>query len=303
MWKRWVGVVAALAASIYLMWDDEPTCDKGCLRGARVLITGASSGIGSAVALEFARRGARVAITARRHGRLMQLSEDLHAAGAPDVTVLPGSMEELHFARAVVRDAVRAMGGLDYLILNHVGLTPISWWAGDVEATDQLVRATRLNFLSFAWAASEALGPLETSGGNILAVSSLCGKVPTPLVSPYAASKFALEGFFGSLRQELKLRHSNVSITIATLGYINTDTAVSQVQGRMLGVEPAPVGPCAEALVDAACARVDSLVHPGVARVALLLQRWAPGLLLHQLQAVYNITALGPPPTFSPSGP
>lgn len=301
MWKRWVGVVVVLVASVYLAWDDEPTCDKGSLRGARVLVTGASSGIGSQVALEFARHGSRVSITARREGRLEQLSEQLLAAGAPEVTVLPGSMEELNVARGVVRDAVRAMGGLDYLILNHVGLSPISWWAGDDAATELLMRSTRINFLSFVSAASEGLEALEASGGNILVVSSLCGKIPSPLVAPYASSKFALEGFFGSLRQELKLRNSNISISIATLGYINTDTAVSQVQGRLLGVEPAPVAPCAEALVDAACARVDSIVYPGVARLALMLHRWAPALLQRQAQGAYNVTALGTPPAFTRS--
>ncbi|KPP58580.1 hydroxysteroid 11-beta-dehydrogenase 1-like protein-like, partial [Scleropages formosus] len=176
-----LAVGAALAAlAAFVTWRENFES------GARVLVTGASTGIGEQMAYRYARFGAQIVITARRE-------HILHRASSREVCE-PGSAE----------------GGLDYLVLNHIGASPFAMWDGDVEHTRWLMQESR---------------------GSIVVVSSLLGKMSSPFVGPYAATKFALSGFFGSLRHEMTMRGSNVTITMCFLGLIDTQSAMEKVKG------------------------------------------------------------------------
>ncbi|XP_029110865.1 hydroxysteroid 11-beta-dehydrogenase 1-like protein [Scleropages formosus] len=154
-----LAVGAALAAlAAFVTWREN--FESGSLKGARVLVTGASTGIGEQMAYRYARFGAQIVITARRE-------------------------HILH----------------------------------------------RVNFLSYLQMTSRALPSLEESRGSIVVVSSLLGKMSSPFVGPYAATKFALSGFFGSLRHEMTMRGSNVTITMCFLGLIDTQSAMEKVKG------------------------------------------------------------------------
>uniref|UniRef100_A0A3P9ADD6 Hydroxysteroid 11-beta-dehydrogenase 1-like protein n=1 Tax=Esox lucius TaxID=8010 RepID=A0A3P9ADD6_ESOLU len=219
-----VGVAAAFVA---FQWRG-PTLDPESLKGARVLVTGASTGIGEQIAYHLAGFGAKVVITARREKVLQQVVEKCQVLGAQKALHIAADMANPSDPERVVKFAVDKLGGLDYLVLNHIGPSPFAMWDGDVEHTRWLMQ---VNFLSYLQMAKTALPVLEQSKGSIVVVSSLLGKMCSPFVAPYSSTKFALNGFFGTLQHELAMQRSNVSITICVLGLIDTDSALEKVKG------------------------------------------------------------------------
>ncbi|CAB1317165.1 unnamed protein product [Coregonus sp. 'balchen'] len=112
----------------------------------------------------------------------------------------------------------RESGCLDILVLNHIGPTPFAIWNGDVEHVRELMQ---VNFLSFVNMASAALPMLEQSAGSMIVVASLLDDYS---MEPYAANKFAVNRFFGTMQHELAMQGSNVSLTITTLEKIRGHT-------------------------------------------------------------------------------
>ncbi|XP_075299217.1 11-beta-hydroxysteroid dehydrogenase 1 isoform X3 [Opisthocomus hoazin] len=139
--------------------------------------------------------------------------------GAASARYVSGSMEDTSFPEVVVKEAENTWGGLDMLILNHISYSHFTYFNGDVEHVRKLLET---NFLSYVAMTVAALPMLKESEGSIVVVSSVAGKTGIPFVAPYSATKFALDGFFSSLRQEFIIDKVNVSITLCVLGYINT---------------------------------------------------------------------------------
>ncbi|NXP60553.1 DHI1 dehydrogenase, partial [Chloropsis cyanopogon] len=189
------------------------------LRGKRVIVTGASTGIGEQLAYHLARMGAHVLVTARTEARLQSVVQRCLELGAASARFVSGTMEDMAFAQHVVKEAQTLLGGLDMLILNHVGASYFGFFDGDVEHVRKLLE---INFLSYVAMATAALPMLKESEGSIVVVSSMAGKVGFPFTVPYSATKFALDGFFSSLRQEFTIQNINVSITLCILGFIDT---------------------------------------------------------------------------------
>uniref|UniRef100_A0AAY4EM08 Hydroxysteroid 11-beta-dehydrogenase 1-like protein n=1 Tax=Denticeps clupeoides TaxID=299321 RepID=A0AAY4EM08_9TELE len=205
-------ICTALAA---FLWHD--TFYPESLRGARVLVTGASTGIGEQLAYHYARLGAQLIITARRESILQKVVDKCLELGAQQAWYISADMSQSADPERVVKYAVEKMEGLDYLVLNHIGSSPFQMWNQDAEHVRTLMQ---VNFLSYVQMTSAALPTLEKSGGTIIVVSSMLGKLATPFVAPYTATKFAVNGFFETLQHEFSMRKSNVSI-INVLGYIN----------------------------------------------------------------------------------
>uniref|UniRef100_H2LI64 Hydroxysteroid (11-beta) dehydrogenase 1-like a n=2 Tax=Oryzias latipes TaxID=8090 RepID=H2LI64_ORYLA len=219
-------MVSLCVIYLALQWTS-PTFDPESLRGARVLVTGASSGIGEQMAYHYARFGAQVVITARREKVLQQVVEKCLSLGAQKAVYIAADMSTDADPDRVVDFALEELGGLDYLVLNHIGPSYIRMWDGDHEQVQQLMK---INFHSYVQMAGRALPFLERTGGALVVVSSVGGRVNTPCVAPYTSTKFALNGFFGSLRHELVMKRSNVSISICTLGLIDTASAMKHVR-------------------------------------------------------------------------
>uniref|UniRef100_A0A2K5RKK5 Hydroxysteroid 11-beta-dehydrogenase 1-like protein n=1 Tax=Cebus imitator TaxID=2715852 RepID=A0A2K5RKK5_CEBIM len=118
-------------------------------------------------------------------------------------------------------------GGLDYLVLNHIGGAPAGTRARSAQATRWLMQ---VNFLSYVQLTSRALPSLTDSKGSLVVVSSLLGRVPASFSTPYSAAKFALDGFFGSLRRELDVQDVNVAITMCVLGLRDRASAAEAVR-------------------------------------------------------------------------
>ncbi|XP_042655981.1 corticosteroid 11-beta-dehydrogenase isozyme 1 isoform X2 [Tyto alba] len=148
-----------------------------------------------------------------------QVVERCLELGAASARYVSGTMEDMAFAEHVVKEAKTSLGGLDMLILNHVGTSYFGYFNGDVGHVRKLLE---INFLSYVAMTTSALPMLKESEGSIVVVSSMAGKVGFPFTVPYSATKFALDGFFSSLRQEFSIQSINVSITLCILGFIDT---------------------------------------------------------------------------------
>ena len=169
------------------------------LKGARVIITGASSGIGRAIAIEFSRRGAMLALAARNEAALQDVAGLVRQAGARAI-VIPADVTTEGEVERLVDETVRQLGGVDILVNNAgVGLQAT---IADATATD-VDALFRLNVLAAA-AAIRAVVPVmrQQQGGMIINISSMAGRIVTPRIGYYSASKFALAAIGESLRME-----------------------------------------------------------------------------------------------------
>lgn len=176
------------------MGDAMDNESSGDMHGKRVLVVGASSGIGAAVARGAARRGARVAVCGRRVERLEELS-----AVDPAIFALCGDVRDEASIRSVVARAAEAFGGLDAVVY-AVGVSPLKSLA---EATQDDWRAVLDSNLIGAALVSAASAPhLIASGGRLLLLSSKSVRRPFPDLSLYATSKIALDGLIRCLPGE-----------------------------------------------------------------------------------------------------
>ena len=216
--------------AVVLWWIFQSSVDVVAqLKGKRVIVCGASTGIGEQIAYIYARGGARIVIAARRDNVLERVQAECVRLGAQQVERLPVDLSTSTASAELIRFAEEKLGGIDVLVLNHIVSYYQPW-----SASSDLERATKLitiNTLSYVYLATHALPALERSHGTIAVVSSVAGKVPGHCQNIYSASKFALHGFFESLRIDLSLRPggSNISISLIPLGLFGSDNAVHNV--------------------------------------------------------------------------
>ncbi|HKK87374.1 MAG TPA: SDR family oxidoreductase [Saprospiraceae bacterium] len=190
-----------------------------------VWITGASSGLGEAMAVEFARQGARLVLSSRRKEELERVKDK--CVGSPEVIIETMDVIEHDEMPKKVERVLGLTGHVDILI-NSAGISQRSL----VKDTDFEVdkRIIDINFLGTV-AISKAILPhfIERNSGQFVAISSVTGKLGTPLRSSYAASKHALHGFFDSLRAEM--HDTGIDVTLICPGYIKTNISINAVTG------------------------------------------------------------------------
>lgn len=170
------------------------------IHGLRGILTGASSGIGRALAAELVRDGARLVIVARRMDRLEELQQSL-AGAAGEIVPLAGDVTDPAVRRAALTRAVEVFGGLD-LVVNNAGIGA----AGNfIDASPERLRQVmELNFFAATELTRLCLPQLKVGHRPIVVnISSVLGHRGVPGYTEYCASKFALEGFSQSLRAEL----------------------------------------------------------------------------------------------------
>jgi len=182
-----------------------------------VWLTGASSGIGEALAIELAARGAKLAITARRAEILTRLSNDLSAKGGA-VAALPGDVEDRSQMHEVAQEIRARFGKIDCLISNagtHRFTVPEKFDAEEYRAIMNLNFGGMLNCI-------EAVLPemIESKSGHIVAVASLAGYRALPRAAAYGASKAAMIHFLDSLR--FHMAEYNIPVTTVNPGFVKT---------------------------------------------------------------------------------
>jgi len=173
---------------------------KRQLNGKRAIITGASSGIGRALARQLAARGVQLVITARRADRLELLTREI---SAPGVRVVPvaGDITNAALRQRLIDAVARELGGLDILV-NNAGVGAIGPFVTADPA--RLQRIMDVNFFAPVALIRISLALLQQGDQPIIVnVSSVLGHRAVPLKSEYCASKFALHGFSDALRAEL----------------------------------------------------------------------------------------------------
>ncbi len=169
------------------------------IAGSRALITGASGGIGRALAIELARQGSRLTLLARRADALSAVAADIQMLGG-EVECIVGDVTDPATRATALDRATTRFGGLDILI-NNAGVGAFGRF--DEAASARLRQLFEVNFFAAAELTREALPLLKKSERPIVVnVSSILGHRAVPRSSEYCASKFALQGLSESLRAE-----------------------------------------------------------------------------------------------------
>jgi short-subunit dehydrogenase len=188
------------------------------IKDRRILITGASSGIGAALARELGRHHARLVLTARRADRLETLAAELRGY-ASKVICVPGDITRAEHRAQLIDQGVDAWGGIDILI-NNAGVGAIGKFA-DAD-TDRLRKVMEVNFFAPVELIRQALPALRQGNQPLIVnIGSVLGHRAVPRKSEYCAAKFAMHGFSDSLRAELAEQGINVLL-------VNPSTTTSE---------------------------------------------------------------------------
>ncbi|MEA2254619.1 MAG: hypothetical protein QOG35_664 [Solirubrobacteraceae bacterium] len=253
-----------------------------------VVITGASSGIGRAAALAFARRGSRLVLAARSPEALRDAAAECRRLGA-EAEAIPTDVRDEPAVQALARHAVERFGRLDVWV-NCAGVMA---YGGFEQVPPDVFRAViETNFFGQVHGARAALTPFRRQrSGVLINLSSVWGRVATPDVSAYVASKFAVRAFSESLSYELR---DLPDVAVSTMLPQAVDTPIFAHAGNYSGraVRPVPpmVGPEQVAAGIVACARSPrrEVTYKRTGRALELLHALAPSLYARLLPPAFR---------------
>lgn len=255
-------------------------------KNSTVWITGASSGIGEALALEFARQGAKLVLSARREAELERVRDRCTGVGlaSENVLVLPLDVTD-HPAFAPAVEAVAGRFGSVDMLINNAGISQRSLCVDtDMAVYRQLMEVDVLGQIGL----TKAVLPLmiRQGSGHIAITSSVAGKIGAPYRTGYCAAKHAVMGFYDALRAEVT--HQGIRVTTITPGYIQTNISVHALKGDGSTYERVDED-IAGGMNVTDCARVimrgflkgtpEIAVGEGFEMKALLIKRLFPGLV------------------------
>ena len=247
-----------------------------------IILTGASQGIGKALALALSPQGPTLVLAARDEAALRVVESQCRALGATTF-VFPTDVTDEAQCRSLIRRTVEVAGGIDVLIHNAGG----GMNARFDEMTDISVfeKLMRLNYLGPVYLTHEALPHLKKARGQIVVVSSVAGLTGVPLRTAYSGSKHAVFGLFESLR--IELAEHGVSVTM-----IAPDFVQSEIHIRAYGPDGRPVGEstiaervampaneCAALIVAAMEGRQRLLITSMRGKAGRFVRLLAPGLI------------------------
>jgi short-subunit dehydrogenase len=166
-----------------------------------VLITGASAGLGEAMAMRFARMGANLTLNARRLEKLTELKDRLHKVNKKiEIVIAPGDVSHKGAVDEITKQSVNHFGGIDVVIAN----AGQGMWCRfkDLKDPDQLLELMQLNYMGVVYCLFYGLPHLRKSHGSFVAVSSIQGVIPVAFHTGYVASKYAVNGLIETIRLE-----------------------------------------------------------------------------------------------------
>jgi short-subunit dehydrogenase len=251
-------------------------------REKTVIVTGASSGIGKALALRLTEKGAWLALAARNPQRLNALAIECQKHGGKAIAI-PTDVADESQCRMLIQHTQETYGRID-MVVNNAGMDVVSKLE-DLPDLHLFKQVIDVNFYGTVYCTYYALPYLKETSGRIVNISSLGGMLAIPFNTSYVASKFAVIGFSDSLRMELK--KTGVSVTTICPYWV-----VTEFHERFLDKDGQPKGPsgraiysektmtadeCAQIILKAARRRKRQVVmRPG--SLGLWLKLLAPGL-------------------------
>jgi NADP-dependent 3-hydroxy acid dehydrogenase YdfG len=256
-----------------------------------VWITGASSGIGKAMAFEWARLGYKVVISARRKELLEEIARDIKSLGHQALVVPVDVMEEESIQNAV-QSIVNTWGRLDVAVAN-AGFGVFG--SIDKLTNEDWIRQLQGNVVGLALTVKYALPHLKKNQGRIGLVGSVGAYLPNPNVGAYGASKAAVHSI--GLTLQIELMGTGVSCTTIHPGFVVSEIAKIDNEGIWHPERPDPrpanlmwpTDKAAKVMVKAIVSRRRNYIFTTHGRVIVWLQRWFPGL-------VRTIVSKGPKP-------
>lgn len=275
------GLINSAAYDTFLATIKESVMSKNQFAGKGVWITGASSGIGRHLALEFARRGADVAVSARRIDRLEAVADEIRKMGCRAAAIVCDVTDE-HAVEHAVSDVIVQLGKLDVAVAN-AGFAV----AGRLEDLNAAAWRRQLdtNVVGVAVTARFAIPELRKTQGRLALVGSVCALMPSPKAGLYTASKYAVRAIGQTASMELA--GSGVSCTTIHPGFVDSDIGRVDNQGvfhpersdkrpqkLMWATEKA-----ARVMVDAINKRKREYVFTGHGKFGAFVGQHLPGLL------------------------
>jgi short-subunit dehydrogenase len=260
------------------------------LKDKVIWLTGASSGIGEALAYELSKKGARLILSSRRKDALEKVKGNCAVSAQNQIKILPIDLEKSETLALSTEAAIQMFGHIDMLI-NNGGISQRSFVADTSLSVYR--RLMEINYFGTI-ALTKYLLPhfIKRRQGHFVTVSSLTGKFGTPYRSGYAASKHALHGFFDSLRAEN--HKDNIQVTMICPGFIRTALTYSALtaDGSPLKKMDAaqyhgkPADWCARKIVSAIEKNKRELYIGGREIFAAYIKRFFPGVFSNMIRKV-----------------
>jgi len=255
-----------------------------------VWITGASSGIGEAVAYALASRKARLILSARRVEELERVKKRCADLSAASVQILPVDLTDANSLAGITADAIKCFGHVDILV-NNGGISQRS--LVHETSIDVFRRLMEVNFFGGVSLTKNLLPHfIERRQGHFVVISSVTGKFGTPYRSGYAASKHALHGFYDAVRAEYF--KDNIIVTMVCPGVVHTPISLSALKGDgsennkmdSLQAKGMPVEKCAAHIVRATEQQKQEVYIGGKEVLLLYIKRFFPGLFSRIIRSV-----------------
>ena len=263
------------------------------MKGKTVVITGATSGIGKALAFAFGVRGSKIFITGRNQAAIDQTIAELSEKQIVVRGFLANAASE-EDNRRMIDQAVADFGAIDVLICNAgIGMRALF---EDIQL-DAFRQVMDINFYGTVYAARFALPYLLKSKGSLVGISSINGHRATPARSAYSASKYAMEGLLEAIRTEVMYRGVHVLSVSPGFTASNIRTKALNADGRSQGESPRDeqkmmtAEEVAEQTYGAVVARKRDLVLTMQGKLAVFLNKWIPSWMDRK---VYQIMAAEP---------
>ena len=244
-----------------------------------VVITGASSGIGKALAEEFAKRGANVVLGARQYVTLCEITADLEARYPIKALAVQTDVSKMEDCGLLIKQALLTFGKIDVLI-NNAGLSMRALF-NEVDLA-VLKNLMDVNFWGTVYCTKYALPEILKTNGSIVAISSIAGYRGLPGRTGYSSSKFAMNGFMESLRTELL--KTGVHVMVACPGFTTSNIRIaalakdghahgetSMEEGKMMTAEQV-----ATIICDGIATRKRTLIMTGQGKLAVWMNKLFP---------------------------